>query len=187
MLSYLQTPTAMKLKFIFLLSIGVLLGCKDKAVNEPPKHTEPATVYYFIRHAEKDRSDPNNENPFLTPQGHSRAIKWQHYFNSINLDAVYTTDYARTYQTATPIARRKNVTIQTYDPNDLYNEAFKKATLHKKVLVVGHSNTTPAFANAVLGEEKYPPMDDSDNASLYIVTVRGDKVTSEKTKVTMDM
>ena len=48
-------------------------------------------------------------------------------------------------------------------------------TQGKTVLVVGHSNTTPQFVNKIIGEEKYPNMDDTDNGSLYIVTVVGNK------------
>ena len=45
------------------------------------------------------------------------------------------------------------------------------------------SNTTPIFANKILGEDKYQNMDDNDNASLYIVTVSDDKRISEVEKV----
>ncbi|MBT8290569.1 MAG: histidine phosphatase family protein, partial [Muriicola sp.] len=49
--------------------------------------------------------------------------------------------------------------------------------LGNNVLVVGHSNTTPDFVNKMIGEEKYPPMDDSDNGSLFIVQQIGDMTT----------
>jgi len=63
------------------------------------------------------------------------------------------------------------LTLTIYDPSNLDGKAFLEVNKGKKVLVVGHSNTTPAFVNAVLGNEKYPDMADDNNGSLYIVTV----------------
>ena len=40
----------------------------------------------------------------------------------------------------------------------------------KTVLVVGHSNTTPQFVNAILGSGRYSDIQDDNNANLYIVT-----------------
>jgi broad specificity phosphatase PhoE len=60
----------------------------------------------------------------------------------------------------------------------MYTENFVTATKGKAVLIVGHSNTTPVFANNILGKEQYKNMDDHDNASLYIVTVAGTNRTS---------
>ena len=65
----------------------------------------------------------------------------------------------------------------------MYDSIFQKETKGKSVLVVGHSNTTPFFVNEILGEKKYKDMSDSDNASLYIVTITGDKKTSKIKKV----
>jgi broad specificity phosphatase PhoE len=57
----------------------------------------------------------------------------------------------------------------------MYTEEFAAATKGKTILIVGHSNTTPVFANKILGESKYKNMNDDDNASLYIVTIVGSK------------
>ena len=53
----------------------------------------------------------------------------------------------------------------------------------KTVLIVGHSNTTPVFANNILGDKIYENMEDNDNASLYIVTLTGDQKESKIEKV----
>ena len=65
----------------------------------------------------------------------------------------------------------------------MYDSIFRSETKGKTVLVVGHSNTTPVFANKILGEKKYENMDDNDNASLFIVTISGDNKTSKVEKV----
>lgn len=133
------------------------------------------TTYFLIRHAEKERSDSANKNPGLTKKGFFRAERWAELFNSTDLDAVYSTDYDRTLMTASPTALKKEIEISLYDPSKLYSEEFKSVTAGKTVLVVGHSNTTPAFVNAIIGEDKYADMDDNDNGTLFIVTLVGDQ------------
>ena len=119
----------------------------------------------------------------MNENGQKRAKKWATYFKNIDLDAVYSTNYNRTQQTATPTAESKSLEIKSYDPRKLYDSIFKIETKGKTVLVVGHSNTTPVFANKILGDKKYKNMSDNDNASLYIVTITGDEKTSEIEKV----
>ena len=65
----------------------------------------------------------------------------------------------------------------------MYDSIFIAETKGKSVLIVGHSNTTPVFANKILGENKYENMDDNDNASLYIVTISENKKESKIEKV----
>lgn len=137
---------------------------------------ESTTVYYCIRHAEKDRSNADNKNPDLTQAGLERAENWAKVFSTVDFDAVYSSDYNRTQQTAAPTAASKGLEVLSYNPRDLYNKDFAAATDGKTVLVVGHSNTTPVFVNAVLGEEKYPWMADDNNGGLYIVTKVGETV-----------
>lgn len=130
-----------------------------------------ATTYYFIRHAEKDRSLPENKNPSLNEAGKLRAKKWATIFKEVPFDMIYSSNYKRTIETASPTAESKNLTIQTYDPRVLNSKEFQTSTLGKTVLVVGHSNTTAAFANLILKENLYKPIDDNNNANLYIVSI----------------
>ena len=41
------------------------------------------------------------------------------------------------------------------------------------MLIVGHSNTIPQLVNKLIGEEKFEDMDDSDNSTLFKVTISG--------------
>ena len=145
--------------------------------------SDKTTTYYLIRHAEKDRTNNTNKNPNLNSDGVIRAEKWAKNFENIKLDGVYSTDYNRTQQTAAPTAKSKGLIVQSYNPSKMYDSIFKKNTKGKTVLVVGHSNTTPVFANTILGQKKYKNMADNDNASLYIVTVVNDKKSGEIKKV----
>lgn len=51
------------------------------------------TTFYFIRHAEKDRSDPTNKNPHLTKTGQLRANNWSAILHHIPFHVIYSTDY----------------------------------------------------------------------------------------------
>ncbi|MBT8187381.1 MAG: histidine phosphatase family protein [Croceitalea sp.] len=158
-----------KLILLTLICVGFAncSGDKDKEINKEPI----ISTFYLIRHAEKDRSDSTNIDPELTQQGLDRAIRWAEIFDKVSINAIYSTNYERTQMTAAPIAIKKNLDVQTYDPKNLDVEAFLMDNEGFNVLIVGHSNTTPDFANKLLKMEKYEAMDDTDNGSLFIVRV----------------
>ena len=157
------------MKRLFILCFVLLLTLPSCA--QDTSNNNETTTYYFIRHAEKDRSDKTNRDPNLIQDGVLRAAKWSLVFENIDFDAVYSTNYNRTKQTAQPTAEKKGLEVTIYDPRQLFSEEFANSTKGKTVLVVGHSNTTPAFVNAVLGTKKHDDIDDSNNANLYIVTI----------------
>lgn len=146
-------------------------------------YAQETTTYYLIRHAEKNRTDSKNKDPYLNLKGLNRADNWAEVLSTVKFDMVYTTGYNRTKQTAMPTAELNKLPLLLYNPGKMYDAAFKNNTNGKNVLVVGHSNTTPAFVNKILGEKKYEDIDDSNNANLYIVTVTKETVTSVLIKV----
>ena len=162
----------MKTFKLLIFAILLTIGSSCKEPKEIIVDSEPiVSTFYFIRHAEKDRSNPEDVDPELNQKGLGRAMHWAEILNEVSLDAVYTTDYERTRMTAAPVAIKQELTEQYYNPQNLDIEAFQLENLGKNVLVVGHSNTTPNLVNQMIGEEKYDPMDDYDNGSLFIVTV----------------
>lgn len=167
-------------KFLLLFT-SLILGCANPSEKMNSNNQEKnITTYYLIRHAEKDRSEEGNRNPDLTEEGKARADKWAEVLKDVQFDAVYSTDYNRTRQTATPLAKQNALDIQVYDAKKLYNEDFKKATTGKTVMIVGHSNTTPQFANAIIGKKKYQDIDDKENGALFIVQVNPDGSSSSQ-------
>lgn len=168
----------MKNTILYLILLVLMVSCGNTPTekkNELRKLDENTTTYYLIRHAEKDRSNPENSNPNLNEQGVERAKNWASYFDSIPLAKVYATNYNRTQQTASYTAESKSLSVESYDPTQLYTPAFQFDTSGKHVLVVGHSNTTPQFVNAIIGEQVYTDIDDSVNSMLYVVKVRDGK------------
>lgn len=165
-----------------ILGIALLFlsSCKDNPEMEAVTGPQKVSTFYFIRHAEKDRSNPENPDPELTQKGLGRAMHWAEILNHVSLDAIYTTDFERTSMTAAPAAVKQDVTVAYYDPQTLDIEQFKADNAGKNVLVVGHSNTTPDLVNRMLGTERYGAMDDSDNGSLFIVTQVGSQTTATR-------
>jgi broad specificity phosphatase PhoE len=166
--------------FLFFFSFTFFIACSENKTVEKPEETQPekTTTYYMIRHAEKDRTNPDNEDPYLDEDGLKRAQKWATIFSEIELDAIYSSNFKRTQQTAKPTAKSRNFPVNTYDPHEVYKTNFFEITEGMQVLVVGHSNTIPMFANFVLGEERYENIPDSIDGRLYIVTKNGANVSS---------
>lgn len=174
---------SLKLFLLLLLSFN-FFGCKEDAKVIENTNTEPViTTFYLIRHAEKDRSNTENLDPELNQDGLGRAIRWERIFSEIKLNEIYSTDFERTMMTAAPTAINQDIIIKNYDPSTVNIEEFKNANLGLNVLIVGHSNTTPDFANKLLGEEKYSAMDDYDNSSLFIVRIIDGKATDVRLKM----
>ncbi len=167
------------MKKLLLFSMLIMMSCISFSQDENKTSTDEVTTFYFIRHAEKDRSNPSESNPHLMQKGLERAEKWAAVLGNVQFDAVYSSNYHRTIETAKPTADKHNLEIITYDPNAVDGEAFIKTNKGKKVLIVGHSNTIPAFVNAVIGQKMYDDIDDSNNGNLYIVTIINGKVSDQ--------
>ncbi len=162
-------------KLIFLLAfVALFVSCKSDKEEEVKPAIE-TTVYYLIRHAEKDRSTPDKD-PGLTEEGLKRADNWATILKEKEIDLVFSTNYKRTQQTASPIAKANKLEVLSYDPRDLYNDNFKTQTKGKSAVIVRHSNTTPSFVNTILGKQKYDQINDSDNGKLFIVSIVNDSI-----------
>lgn len=127
------------------------------------------STFYLIRHTEKDLSVKSD--PPLTETGHYRAQKWAEVFSMLSIDAIYSTDTIRTRDTAKPTAQAQRLELNLYSPKDFDYAAFIDEHKGQTVVVVGHSNTTPFFANGLLGSDKYKEMDESRYSRLYQVTI----------------
>jgi len=163
----------MRTLILLLLLVITTISCKDTAKKDTASISEDTTTYYLIRHAEKDRSNPEDVDPMLNEAGVERAKKWASYFDEIPLTQVFSTAYNRTQQTAAYVASNKNLDIELYEVGSLYNDEFKELTKGQHVLIVGHSNTTPQLVNKIIGQDTYNDIADDDNASLYVVTISG--------------
>lgn len=153
----------MKNYFLFLFLIVQLSFAQHKT-----------TTIYFIRHAEKVDS---SKNPDLSTAGITRAAHWNEIFSETPFDAIYSTDFKRTKQTAAPTAINKKIDITIYDAKNIDFQKFITDNLGKTVLVVGHSNSIPDFVNKLINQSLYPIIEETTFGNLYIVTLNGDKIT----------
>ena len=108
---------------------------------------------YLVRHSEKDLASKNEADPPLTKCGKQRSESLSSFLEDVKLDAVYSTDYNRTINTAKPTANSKELKIEKYNPRDLVRFSKLLIDAKKDVLVVGHSNTTGVLAGLLIGEE----------------------------------
>jgi broad specificity phosphatase PhoE len=125
---------------------------------------------YLVRHAEKVVSEDKPRDPPLTPCGEQRAASLEVFLSSVHLDAIYSSDYIRTRNTAQRTATNRQMETRLYDPKKL--EEFAKLLIERgeDALVVGHSNSTPVLAGLLVGEEM-DPIDESIYNRIYQVVI----------------
>lgn len=126
------------------------------------------TQIFFIRHAEKERD--GSKDPLLTKEGESRANHWAGVFKNVDFADVYSTQTIRTISTALPTAAQKGKEIIIYDYKTVDIAAIAQKYPGQSILIVGHSNSTPMLVNSLLGEDRFPEIDDNNFSNLYIVT-----------------
>ena len=144
------------------------------------------TVYYFFRHAEVVQ-DVTTNDPILSVAGKQRALNYVNFFKNISVDAIYSTNFNRTKQTAQPLATSKQLELEIYNPYKIDYEAFKQKNKNKTVVVVGHSNTTPDFANKIIGKMLYSQMTEDNHSDIIKVVVNADNsISSEIIELKME-
>ena len=131
---------------IILIFLGVQLNTVAQANNE-------TFTIYLVRHSEKDLTSNNYSDPPLTDCGEQRSKNLSDFLIDVDLDAVYSTDYSRTKNTALPTAVSKGLEVIDYNAQELND--FSKLIMDRRqdALVVGHSNTTGVLAGLLVGEE----------------------------------
>ena len=134
----------------------------------------PAVVF-LVRHAEKETT---GEDPALSEAGRQRSAALARVLTDAGVRAVYSTDFARTRDTAAPTAARLGAKIRIYDWEESEALARELRRPGARSLVVGHSNTTPELVG-LLGGDPGPPIDEaSEYDRLYIVTIGADGAVS---------
>ena len=133
------------------------------------------TEIYLVRHAEKE---PGSD-PGLTPEGRQRAEDLAERLAEADINVIYSTDYKRTRRTAAPFALQAGVPVIYYDPSKLDDFALQLREQGGRILVVGHSNTTPQLVGALGGEPGAPIVEATEYDRLYVVRIAGGEVTTD--------
>lgn len=159
-----------KLLLLLIFITTTLSSCitiNNNSATSEDSYLNP-TTFILVRHAEKEK---DKDNPRLTEEGSHRAKKLSSMLIDMPIDAIYSSNYKRTLETAEPTAKEHGLDVKIYDPGAL-EEAYKMMLTNHiggTILVVGHSNTTPNFVNLLASEEIAPPIDESEYDNLYFV------------------
>lgn len=149
----------------YLVALFLLTGVNSWA------QMEVVTTFILVRHAEKG---DDGKDPDLSEAGKQRALQLAHVLKEVPVDAIYTTPYKRTRQTVTPLAQAKEITIAEYTPMRKEDtESMLQKFAGGTIVVAGHSNTIPGFANYLIGNNELKNFDDADYDNLLVVTVVG--------------
>lgn len=169
-----RSALALLLPLLVLLPPGAACAAGGAAGEDTAgaRTSEPMLVggtIFLARHAETEGGD--GDDRWLGDPGRARAEALADALEGAGIQRIYSTDYRRTRETAAPIAGRLGLEVEIYDPSDLAGFAERLKSLGRTVLVVGHSNTTPALVEH-LGGAPGPPIDEpTEHDRLYRVEV----------------
>jgi len=137
--------------------------------------SQATTTVIFVRHAEK-MAEPSDD-PGLSEAGRQRAAELARQLVDADVvagvDAIYSTSYRRTEETARPVADALSLPITSYDSSNtetIMDEIVKKHK-GKIILVVGHSNTIPALIGNMGASKKVPEIKEDEYDNIYIVSI----------------
>jgi phosphohistidine phosphatase SixA len=139
-------------------------------VTGPAQADEHYTLY-LVRHSEKLADD--GDDPGLTGEGEQRSAQLANWLRDKGIEAIWSSDYRRSRDTAAPLVKMLDLPLQLYDPHNLAGLVVNLHENRRNALVVGHSNTTPDLAR-LLCTCYIRDMDDSDYDQLMVVTVTAD-------------
>ena len=140
--------------------------------------SQATTTMIFVRHAEKALVPV--DDPGLSPEGQRRAEELARQLVDADvvagIDAIYSTRYRRTMETAKPVADALGLEINAYDfdPNEDGEDivdSMVKAYKGKIILVVGYSNTLPRLIADLGASKKVPPIAENEYDNLYLISI----------------
>ncbi len=127
----------------------------------------------LVRHAEKQ----TGPDPSLSEEGRVRALALRELLISAGVDVLVASQFKRTSETLQPLADTLGleIVIRPLDTADVGASAREVVRgladefVGQTILIAGHSNTIPAMASALTGEEM-PEFDERDYDNLLILS-----------------
>ena len=130
------------------------------------------TTVILIRHGERNAPMPTNPDPHLNAAGKARAKSLIHVFGQAGIKAIYRSYFARSKETAQPLANHLGLSaIEMDEALQIKNDILANHT-GQTVLVIGHSDTVPDIINR-LGGANLPIINDREFDNLFVVKVFG--------------
>ena len=137
--------------------------------------SQATTTIIFVRHAEKAATPA--DDPGLSPAGQKRAAELARQLVDADVirgvDAIYSTPFKRTRQTAQAVADALDLPVNTYDAGDTEPilESILKKHKGKIILVVAHSNTLPVLIANLGASKRVPPIAEDEYDNIYIISI----------------
>ena len=131
---------------------------------------QPAKTVILVRHAE--RAGGMSADVGISEAGRCRAEALARMLADANVKRIYTSEVARTQQTAEPLAAKLQIRPDVVPAQDVEGLVAKlrAGPPDEVVLVVGHSNTVPEIVK-LLGGGSVPPIGDNEYDHLFILTL----------------
>ena len=126
------------------------------------------TIVYIVRHGEKVADTDSTD---LSPAGKQRALALADTLARRGIDAVFSTPYRRTRQTAQPLADRLNLPVINY-PTTAAIVSRVGEMRNKTALVVGHSNSILDIAKGMGTNPMKQRIESDDYDNLLVVRIR---------------
>lgn len=138
---------------------------------------QATTTVIFVRHAEKATTPAND--PSLSNAGQRRAAELARQLvdadvvPGVGVDAIYSTSFRRTVETAKPVADALDLQVMTYDAADttVFLESVVREYKGKIILVVGHSNTVPEMIGNMGASKSVPEIAEGEYDNMYLVSI----------------
>jgi len=131
---------------------------------------QPAKTVILVRHAE--RAGGMSADVGISEAGQCRAEVLARMLAEANVKRIYTTEVARTQQTAEPLAAKLHIRPEVVPAKDIEGLVAKlrAGAPDEVVVVVGHSNTLPEIVK-LLGGGDVPPIGDNEYDRLLVATL----------------
>lgn len=160
-----------KKKLPIISKEGIITMPDGKKVEIPNFNQKEVTIFFLIRHAEKDTAGGSNAD--LNPIGRGRAEALPKMFKQLKFHGIYATAVSRVQSTVAPLAKAKGQHVKTYDAK--YQQTWINNLLlykGKYIFIAGHSNTIPPLVNILKNENVEQNLEDQQYGCMYIVAAR---------------
>jgi phosphohistidine phosphatase SixA len=167
-----MTLTKRKNVKAFFAALALTIGCAPAPVVPEPTPVPGSTTVYLVRHAEKNMDNPKEVDPSISAAGQARARALATRLGAAGVEAIFTSQFKRTQETAEPLAAAIGVTPEVVPAGRIGDTDSALAAIFrhrgKKVVIVGHSKSIPPIIEA-LGGPKMADICENQYSNLFIV------------------
>lgn len=162
----------MKLPLGLALPVSLLLAaCNAQLASTAPGvgTAVPDRTIFVTRHMQK----AEGSDPPLSAEGSAAAERLASALAGKGVTAIFATQTRRAMETAAPLAKRMDLPITPYDPQDPQALVSMVASRTGSVLIVGHSNTVHDLIER-LGGTPLAPLSEQDHGRVFAIDADGD-------------